>query len=227
MASVNFDTYVNEIVAITPKVPPPLVDTVVRHAAIEFCRTAGVWIEDLAPISSVVDQDEYTLTSANSDGHVRHVISVIYDDVNLGRQEWNSFKIDHPDHPNTNSTSTPFKFTMKTRDTLVLFPIPDTAVANGIEVRCTIIPKQTATGFDSEVAEDYEEYIIHGALFRLLTMPGKDWSNPQAGEYHGRRFRSGIVSARSRIEKGFIKRAIGVKARKIISTTSAFRRGAI
>lgn len=224
MPSTSYNDFINQIVPITPGAPPPLVDTVVRQAATEFCTIAGVWLEELAPIDSVVDQDEYTLASANTDGMVHFVHSVFYDDVRMGMQEWESFQVEHPDHPNTDAASTPYKYTMKDRDTLSLFPVPPTAVTDGIVVRCSIIPTKASTGLDSNVASDYEEAIIHGALHRLLLMPNKEWTEMRLADYYGRKFRADMAYARSRISKGYLKRSEQVGIPKSVPISVSIRK---
>lgn len=224
MATTLYSDFAASILPAVPGVPPPLVNTAVRQAAITFCRESGAWLETLVAIDSVALTDTYTLTSANANGVVRTVHTVHYDDVPLGMQMWEALRSEHPDHPDTANPSTPYKWAMKSRDVLSLFPVPETAVTGGIVVRCTVIPSMTSTGLDTDVAEDYEEFIIHGALNRLLIMPGKQWTEMKIGDYHGQTFRNGINVAKARMNKGFTNASLQVEYPRIVPTSASIRR---
>ena len=224
MASTLFSSFTAEVLPSVPGVPPPLVNTAVRQAATTLCRESGCWIEILAPISSVADTDEYTLASASADGQIRTIMTVFYDNKELGEQTWEGLRRDFPDHPNTDTAGIPYRWAMKDTDTISLFPVVETAVTDAIVVRCTIQPKKAATGVDSKVAEDYEEQIVYGALFKLLIMPDKPWSDPKLGMFYGNMFRNGCMVARARVNKAFSDASLQVEIPKVTPTSISIRR---
>lgn len=225
MATTAFSTFLPNILVQVPSVPSPMVTTYVRYAVTELCKDGGVWLEDLTPIDSVVDQDEYTLVSNDAtNGLIRTVNDLYYNNVRATQQNIKMLRAEHPDHPNVLAHGTPYKWSMLDRDTVTLFPVPIEIVVAGIAVRTTTIPKMTATGVDSDVAEDYEETIIHGTLSRLLRMPDKSWTDIKMADYHGRKFRSDISYARARIEKGFTDSSQQADFPKITPLSISIRR---
>jgi len=53
-----------------------------------------------------------------------------------------------------------------------------------VDVVYSCLPKPDADFLPDAVAEKYSEAVVAQALFRLLNMPGKPWSNPQLAQYH-------------------------------------------
>ena len=45
---------------------------------------------------------------------------------------------------------------------------------------------------------DYRETIINGALFRLLRLPSKDWTDYTGAQVYGSLFQEGLVAAERR-----------------------------
>lgn len=220
-----FSTFVPEVLSQVPFVPHPLAVTAVRFAATEFCRDAGVWVENLTPIDSVVDQDEYTLTSNDAtNGLVRTIMAIRYNNVPLRQLHIDSLLHKYPDHPNTDASDTPHTWAMVDRDTITLFPVPGTLIVGAIKARVTVIPKKTATGLDANVAEDYEEQIIRGALERVLRMPDKAWTDLKTADFYGKRFRSDIALARIRMSKNFGDDSAQVAYPKVVPTSVSIRR---
>ena len=225
MAITLFSSFLPNVLSQVPGVPITVVDTQVRFAATEFCRYTGAWVEDLTPIASVKDQAEYSIVSNESvNGLVRTIRQVYYDKTWVAPQDIKTLRKEHPTHPDAASSGIPYKYAMVDRDTMTLFPIPSTAIAGVLKVRATIIPKTTSNGLDAGVAEDYEETIISGALFRLMSMPNKSWTSVKTAEYHGRKFRSEMTMARARIEKGFTDTSLQVDIPNIIPNSISIRR---
>jgi len=52
------------------------------------------------------------------------------------------------------------------------------------DVTYSCLPKPDVDFLPDAVAEKYSEAVVDQALFRLLNMPGKPWSNPQLAQYH-------------------------------------------
>lgn len=65
------------------------------------------------------------------------------------------------------------------------------------EALLALKPKSFDTELPYDVMTTYWETILHGALFRLYTQPGKPYSDLKAAELSGRLNRSGIASARA------------------------------
>lgn len=84
-----------------------------------------------------------------------------------------------------------------------VWPTPDTNVSN-VTVRTILIPTNTATQFPDVAASKHYDALMDGALGRIYAHPAKPYSDPQRAEYHLRRFRSAIATAKGEaIQGGF------------------------
>lgn len=79
---------------------------------------------------------------------------------------------------------------------ILLVPCPQVTESMALSVVCAIRPTRTAAGVATSVYEKWLEEIAHGAIARLMTMPGQSFTNKQLALYHSAMFRSGIGSAK-------------------------------
>lgn len=63
------------------------------------------------------------------------------------------------------------------------------------DVTYSCLPKPDADFLPDAVAEKYSEAVVDMALFQLLNMPGKPWSNPQLAQYHLANYRIELGNA--------------------------------
>jgi hypothetical protein len=56
-------------------------------------------------------------------------------------------------------------------------------------------------GFTPELFTTWYETMVDGTLFRLYGIPARPWSSPQLAQYHGTRYRQGIMRARDIAER--------------------------
>ena len=61
------------------------------------------------------------------------------------------------------------------------------------------------TACDDGVMSDYREAIINGALFRLLRMPSKDWTDYAGAQVYGSLFNEGLVYAERKARQGDVR----------------------
>lgn len=73
---------------------------------------------------------------------------------------------------------------------------------NNIWMRISVKPKTTATTVDEELYENWSEAIVAGAKWRIMSMPGKEWSNPEHADYYRREYRKYLSQAKAYITRG-------------------------
>mgnify|MGYP005764033663 FL=1 len=67
-----------------------------------------------------------------------------------------------------------------------LAPVPSDTTTSSVIIRAQLKPTHSSTSCDEQVMNEYRDAVVNGALFRLLRMPGRDWSDLQgAGIYSG------------------------------------------
>lgn len=87
-----------------------------------------------------------------------------------------------------------------------VFEIPDKLVLDcaptcdeecmGIEITYHAVPTEEACVFDRELKARYRQAMQYGALARLLTLPGWEWTRPDYGVNFDRKFQMEIAAAK-------------------------------
>lgn len=91
----------------------------------------------------------------------------------------------------------------------LLYPDSSTTVAAAVELRLAVVPllPTTAadgrTGVPEELALEFSEHWAHGALAKLLKIPGKDWTDIQLAAAYSSMFEDDIMVAKSRAGADF------------------------
>lgn len=78
-----------------------------------------------------------------------------------------------------------------------LYPLPVTAVTDGLTVRAALAPARTATLVEDTLFDDFAEAIACGALARLYGIPGQSFTNEVLTRKHETKFSAAIKSATS------------------------------
>ena len=76
-----------------------------------------------------------------------------------------------------------------------LAPIPTATGVSSTIVRAVLKPTHTSSACDDGVMNDYRDTIINGALFRLLRIPNKEWTDLQGASVYGSLFNEGTMIA--------------------------------
>ena len=82
--------------------------------------------------------------------------------------------------------------------------------ADEIAVTAALQPAYGAGVLPDQVADQYREAIVSGALSRLMMMTGRPWANPQLVEYHSRIVSDAISRARARQFRGYTNRPMRI-----------------
>jgi hypothetical protein len=79
-----------------------------------------------------------------------------------------------------------------------------------IWMKLALKPLRSATEVDDHIFEDWSEAIVAGAKFKLLSMPGKDWSDSEGARYYRSEWRKYLSQAKKATLKGGTAYAEGV-----------------
>ena len=85
-----------------------------------------------------------------------------------------------------------------------VYPVPDTAVPNGLTVRAAFAPARTAGQVDDVLFDDYAECIAYGALGRLLATPNMPFTDALSASRYLAAFRASRASAATLARTGQI-----------------------
>ena len=158
-----------------PGCPEIMVEDALRDAAIKFCRDSHLWREQIMDLYLSPGIHRYALDLPEQT-EVTALISAC--------QRKPGSRYGEAVHPDINV------FRMVRFRTL---PDPD---KGPIELHVVLQPTRDADGMLDAIGLDYDQALIHGALERLVVIPGKDWSNPNMAPYHREKYLESLTEAR-------------------------------
>ena len=194
-----FDSLVKDILPYVPNCPDSLIESTLRSACIEFAERSKAYTFDLDAITSIPGVFEYEFDQP-SGTDVHQILWMTYDGNDLDPISPRSLELNYSDW--RNKTSVPQVYLQKTPDAFWVIPIPGSAVANGIQLSVALKPSRTTSNIDTTFSNSYRDGIIYGTLYRLLRIPAKDWTDPQAAADYLNLFSQAIVQAELKARGG-------------------------
>jgi hypothetical protein len=216
--TVAFTSFLSEVMPTVNGCPSLVAINAIRNSAREFCRKSRYWQHDLTPFASVANQETYTLTPPE-DTEIVGIMknpetdkeAVSFDGVTIeAANGW------VPAEYETSTDENPSWFYVSISDgdyVIRPYPIVTQDLADAFEVKVVLMPSTTATDCDDRIYTDHLETIAAGALFRLLLIPNKPWTNPGLAQMKGAEFRRGCGSARITVSKNFTNASLSVRPR--------------
>jgi hypothetical protein len=67
-----------------------------------------------------------------------------------------------------------------------------------------VAPTDLSQDIPDRLGYEFRDTLIHGALHRLMRVPGAEWSNGTLADYYGALFQQGKEKAATRAENGFV-----------------------
>lgn len=162
------DYIVNRVRPSVSGCPTVLIDHAVNDAQRAFCRRTDLWRGELVPLSTKAGRDTVYLIPAEQ-GVIVRVLELYVD----GRELATEIRPESASGP-------PRGYRRKDGDAVTLWPTPDDAYA--ITGRVSLQPA-VGDAAPEWLLDDWFEAIQAGALYRLMSMPGRSWSQPQTAEY--------------------------------------------
>ncbi len=178
MALTLWSNFYDHILPDVNGVTSAIVDFHLRQVAIDFCEQTGIHAAEVTPINVVAGTATYTLTSPVPETEPYRVKAAWYNSRPLDIAPidvLNGMNTYWPDQTGSES----WCYTQKQPDEIMLFPEPDTSLANGLRVELILRPTQASTGLTDWVATRYMRVISAGVKARLMFMPGRPWSHPE------------------------------------------------
>jgi hypothetical protein len=157
-------------------VPDPMALEAIRYAAMEFCRMTDI-VQRVSTASVVAGTQEYTVTAV-SEMQVARILGVGWEGNWLSPVAPEQFTTDVGLRGADIGTATavvgsPQYYLLKTPSAtqFSLYPIPDTALTNGLTVKASFMPTQTATTVEDLLFNEYGKQIASGAVAHLMSLP--------------------------------------------------------
>ncbi len=177
----SFDSLITDILPYVPGCPDGLIELNLRAATIEFCEKSRAFTFDLDPITTISGTYEYEFDQP-SGTDVHQILWATYDGHDLDPISPRSLELNYPDW--RDKSGTPSVFLQKTASTFWLVPKPNDG--KELLVNVALKPTRTTTSIDTAFSNTYRDGIVYGSVYRLLRMPGKEWTDPvAAADYFG------------------------------------------
>jgi hypothetical protein len=200
----SYESLLPEIIPMVPGCPDTLIENNIRAAVIEFCEKSEAYQQELDPVTTVANIYEYDLEPPPQTSvckilwatHLGEEIEAITTAL-LEQRE--------PKWRDSNYAGRPKYFVKQNPSTFWLVPVPNLTQVSSTIIRAVLKPTYTSTACDDGVMSDYREAIINGALFRLLRMPSKDWTDYAGAQVYGSLFNEGLVYAERKARQGDVR----------------------
>ena len=178
-----------------PGCPDTLIENNIRAAVVELCDKASVYQAELDPVTTVSGLFEYDLEPPSGTS-VRKILWATHQGKDLEPTTTTLLEQRLPKW--REYSGVPEYFIQQNSATFILAPIPSVTIVGSTIVRAVLRPTHTSTSCDNDVMNDYRDTIINGALFRLLRIPNKDWSDMKGAAVYGELFSRGVDDAERR-----------------------------
>jgi len=191
-----------------PFCPDSLVESNLRSATIEFCERSKAYILDMDAFNTISGVYEYDFDIPTGT-EVHQVLQMTYDGRDMDPISPRSLDLNYPDW--RDRTGRPHVYLQKTPSTFWLVPVPQGSFP--VIASVALKPSRTSNNIDTTISNQYRDAIIYGTLYRLLRMPGREWSDVNAAREYLAQFNLEIQQAELRARGGDlgVKRTVKYK----------------
>lgn len=193
--AISYETLLPEILPMVPGCPDSLIENNIRAAVIELCERASVYQQELDPVTTVANIFEYDL-EAPSGTSVQKILWATFAGADL--EPITSGLLEQRLPKWRTEGGVPKYFLQQSSSLVSLAPVPTTTAVSSTIIRAVLKPTYSSNACDDDVMNDYRDTIVNGALFRLLRIPNKDWSDLQGASVYGQLFNQGVETAERR-----------------------------
>lgn len=103
---------------------------------------------------------------------------------------------------------------LPTDATVSLYPIPDTALTNGLTIKAAFFPAEDATTVEDALYDDYAAAIAAGALMRLVTTPNQMFTAPTMAPAYLATYERGVSAAKRQKQRGKLPSDLRVRPQR-------------
>ena len=204
----TYTSLVKEILPYVPLCPDALVEQHIRSATIEFCERSKAYILDMDPFNTTAGVYEYDFDIPVAT-EVHQVLYMTHDGNDMDPISPRSLELNYPDW--RNRTGSPHVYLQKS--TSLFWIVPVASCSKEVIASVALKPTRTSNNIDSIVSNQYSDAIIYGSLYRLLRMPGREWTDVGAAREYLAQFNNEIIQAELRARGGDlgVKRTVKYK----------------
>jgi len=195
--AISYETLLPQILPMVVGCPDTLIENTVRSAAIEFCEKTGAYQQELDPVTTVANIYEYDL-EAPSQTTVHKIMWATFEGKDIEPISTGLLEQRKPNWRDADHYGEPEYYVQQSSSTIWLVPVPNANTVSSTVIRAQLKPTHTSTACDEQIMDEYRDAIVNGTLFRLLRMPGRDWSDIGGAQIYGALFNEAVVLAERR-----------------------------
>jgi len=189
--AVTLSAIAPEVRWIIKDAPLPLIEALLRLAAIDFCRRSNFWQHALTPVAVTAASFPYTIP-APAGSAVARVLSVAFSggkpldpsDIATEEAENESWLTDK---------GVPVRFVERPGGILNVVPLP--VESSDLKITVSLEPSQAAVDLPDLLCAKYREELKAGAVSRLCVLPGQRWTSGETAMFYGGIFETAIHDA--------------------------------
>ena len=190
----SYESLLSEIIPVVPGCTDTLIEQNIRAAVIELCEKTEVYQKELDPVSTVKNIFEYDLAPTSSTT-VHMIIWMTYDGEDLEAITTALLEQRKPKWRQSGYEGRPEYFVKQSPSLFYVAPVPNETKVNGLLLRVALKPTHTSSSCEDDIVNDYRDTIINGTIYRLLRLPGREWTDYTGAQIYGSLFLEGIASA--------------------------------
>lgn len=172
----------------------PVTEYAIKRAVIDFCAGSWIWKHIPDPIDVQQGESAYDLElPPGADIAVVLTATVGVQPLSARSIEWLDAQL-----PGWRTNpATPRHFTQVDTEQVILAPVPEVNLPQGLALSLALQPAQSAKAFPRWISNQYLYALADGATARLMLMPGKPWTDLANGQDRRARFEAAIANART------------------------------
>lgn len=208
-----------------PNCPSFIILDELRNTLIDFCINTDIYMQDLTPFVVASNINQYDASDLDIPGgtELNHIIDIFRTNSDSSTSQVSQKKLVPLKARAQIGSQSIFSvygkgrveyYAQKDHETILVAPTPETTET--LYALYSLKPTQTATSVPDIIANEYQEVIVHGALYRLQMMKDSPWSDLQAADLNKRMYDKGEALAVRKTKYGGVGAPLTVKYQEFI-----------
>ena len=218
--SKKLETLVPKVRREAPNCPKFIIIDELRNTLIDFCINTDIYMQELSPFIVAANVNEYSSSDLDipPGAELNHIIDIFRSRSDSSITITSQKKLE-PIEPkaqigwqsifNVYGKGKVQYYTQKDQETILVAPTPE--ATETFYALYSLKPTQSSTTIPNIIANEYQETIVHGALYRLQMMKDCPWTDLQSADLNKRMDDKGEALAVRKTKYGNVGANLTVK----------------
>lgn len=215
----KIESLVSKVKREVPSCPQSIIVDELRNTIIDFCINTDIYLADLTLFQTVQSINEYEAADLDIPvgTELNHIIDIFFefgDSSNqISEKSFSRLKpkalIGKPSLFDEYGKGRPRFYSQKDQETILVAPTPDKNYA--LYALYSLKPTSTATTIPNIIVNEYQETIVHGAIYRLQMMKDSPWTDYNAATINKGMYDKGEAQAVRKSKYGRVGAPLTIK----------------